>query len=85
MAGYVLIAGAVLNLAIALARGVHATAMPAIRTEKDPKRSPTLFNVVPQISPVRNPTLLRGILGLTPPLPPSRGGRDGYGHRFWSS
>lgn len=47
-----------------LAHGVHATAMLAFRAEKDPERSLTFFNIIPQINMVRNLTLLMGIPGL---------------------
>jgi len=47
-----------------LAHGVHAAAMLAFRSEKDPERSLTFFNIVPPINLVRYLTLFMGIPGL---------------------
>ena len=46
-----------------LAHGVHAAAMLAFRSEKDPERSLTFFNIVPQINMVRYLTVLMGLPG----------------------
>ncbi|HEX2697952.1 MAG TPA: hypothetical protein VHM28_09600 [Anaerolineales bacterium] len=44
-----------------LAHGVHAAAMLAFRSEPDPERSLTFFNIVPQLTMVRVLTALMGI------------------------
>lgn len=44
-----------------LAHGVHAAAMLKFRSEPDPERSLTFFNIVPQITLVRVLTVLMGI------------------------
>ena len=50
--------------ALMLAHGAHAAAMLAFRTEKDPERSLTFFNNVPDIKLVRYLAVLMGLAGL---------------------
>jgi len=47
-----------------LAHGVHAAAMLAFRTEKDPERALTFFNIVPELHMVRILMVLLGLPGL---------------------
>jgi hypothetical protein len=47
-----------------LAHGVHAAAMLAFRTEKDPERALTFFNIVPELHMVRILMILLGLPGL---------------------
>ena len=47
-----------------LAHGVHAAAMLAFRAEKDPERSLTFFNIVPELHMVRILMILLGLPGL---------------------
>jgi hypothetical protein len=49
--------------ALMLAHGAHAAAMLAFRTEKDPERSLTFFNNVPDIKVVRYLAVLMGLAG----------------------
>lgn len=51
-------------LSLMLAHGVHAAAMLAFRKEKDPERSLTFFNVIPQLTLVRYLTVIMGVPGL---------------------
>jgi len=51
-------------LTFMLAHGVHAAAMLALRAEKDPERSRTLFNNVPELHMVRILMVLLGLSGL---------------------
>ena len=51
-------------LSLMLAHGVHAAVMLAFRNEKDPERSLTFFNVVPQLTLVRYLTVILGVPGL---------------------
>jgi hypothetical protein len=47
-----------------LAHGVHAAAMLAFRTEKDPEHALTFFNIVPELHMVRILMVLLGLPGL---------------------
>src|ERR1041385_6536067 len=47
-----------------LAHGVHAAAMLAFRTETDPERALTFFNIVPELHMVRILMVLMGLPGL---------------------
>jgi hypothetical protein len=51
------------GFALMLAHGAHAAAMLAFRTEKDPERSLTFFNNVPDIKLVRYLAVLMGLAG----------------------
>ena len=47
-----------------LVHGVHAAAMLAFRSERDPERALTFFNIVPQINMVRYLIVLMGVPGV---------------------
>lgn len=52
------------SLLLMLTHGVHAAAMLAFRKERDPERSLTFFNIVPDIRYVRYVTVLMALPGL---------------------
>lgn len=52
------------GFSLLLAHGVHAAAILTFRTEADPERSLTFFNIVPEINMVRYLTVFMGVPGV---------------------